>query len=124
MRLPSFADYRGGGLRVRFVSNPRKPGGTHGVAAHVAALTALYGNLSDNSGHHWNQFFDNHLGFYVPRMGELPRRLLDDGVPFFTGLVRAVACCRVLSRAVACCSVCAIQAKCSCFFFFLWWYRL
>ena len=85
VRLPSFADYRGGGLRVRFVSNPRKPGGAHGVAAHVAALTTLYGNLSDNSGHHWNQFFDNHLGFYVGRSDVLAAQLLRDAVPFFTG---------------------------------------
>ena len=161
MRLPAFDDYRGGGLHIRFVSNPRKPGGAYGVAAHVAALTRLYGSaphparhasicpppaasalavaarirpvrrlcrvrggasptraapercsrghpsrrsgrlalrscrrlaalcadLSDNSGHHWNQFFDNHLGFYVGRSDTLAACLLRDGVPFFTGQV-------------------------------------
>ena len=85
VRLPRFDDYRGGGLRLRFVSNPLKPGGDHGVAAHVAAVTTLYGDLSNNSGHHWNQFFDNHLGFYVGRSDELAASLLRDGVPFFTG---------------------------------------
>eukprot|EP00947_MAST-08B_sp_MAST-8B-sp1_P001793 g1793.t1 len=49
-------------------------------------MDLLYGNLSDNTGHHWNQFFDSHLGFYVEDMNTLPRRLLADGVPFFTGL--------------------------------------
>ena len=33
VQLPHFDDYRGGGLRLRFVSNPRKPGGAYGVAA-------------------------------------------------------------------------------------------
>ena len=58
VRLPHHADYRGGGLVLRFVSNPRKPGGAYDIARHAAAMRVLYGNLSVNTGHHWNQFFD------------------------------------------------------------------
>jgi len=51
----------------------------------VAAMKRLYGNLSDNTGHHWNQFFDAHLGFYVPRFGRpLAEQLIEERVPFFT----------------------------------------
>ena len=55
VRLPRHADFRGGGLELRFVSNPRKPGGAYDTAAHTAAMTLLFGNLSVNTGHHWNQ---------------------------------------------------------------------
>ena len=48
-------------------------------------MRALYGNLSDNRGHHWNQFFDSHLGFYARPSSDIARDLLRDGVPFFTG---------------------------------------
>ena len=91
MVLPSFPDFRGGGLRLRLVHNPRKPaGGAYDIAAHVAAMRTLYGNLSDNSGHHWNQFFDSHLGFYVPRSDLVVANFLADGVPFFTGQVASL----------------------------------
>ena len=86
VKLPMHTDYRGGGLVLRFVSNPRKPsGGSYGISAHVAAMKVLFGNLSINSGHHWNQFFDSHLGFYARPSSELAMDLLRDGVPFFTG---------------------------------------
>lgn len=85
VRLPHHRDYRGGGLILRFVHNPRKPGGKYDVAAHVAAMSRLFGNLSDNTGHHWNQFFDSHLGFYARPSSDIARDLLRDGVPFFTG---------------------------------------
>ena len=85
VRLPLHHDYRGGGLTLRFVRNPHKPGGKYDIAAHVAAMHVLYGNLSVNTGHHWNQFFDSHLGFYPPNSQELARSLLRDRVPFFTG---------------------------------------
>eukprot|EP00929_Paragymnodinium_shiwhaense_P063389 TRINITY_DN31666_c2_g1_i1.p1 TRINITY_DN31666_c2_g1~~TRINITY_DN31666_c2_g1_i1.p1 ORF type:complete len:671 (-),score=73.42 TRINITY_DN31666_c2_g1_i1:120-2045(-) len=83
---PSFDDYRGGGLRVSFVHNPKKPGGQYDIAAFVKSMTVLYGNLSNNSGHHWNQFFDSHLGFYVPDVVGMVTAFMRDGVPFFTGL--------------------------------------
>jgi len=85
VRLPLHSDFRGGGLELRFVSNPRKAGGAYDIAAHVDAMARLYGNLSDNSGHHWNQFFDNHLGFYAHPSDQIATALLRDGVPFFTG---------------------------------------
>jgi hypothetical protein len=94
VRMPSFEDFRGGGLLFTFVTNPLKPGGDYNISRHVAALTKLYGNLSDNSGHHWNQFFDNHLGFYVPAMAELPRKLTDAAVgkPALCVLMYAALC--------------------------------
>ena len=55
VRLPHHDDFRGGGLELRFVSNPRKAGGVYDISAHVDAMSRLYGNLSDNSGHHWNR---------------------------------------------------------------------
>ena len=73
-------------MELRFVHNPRKPGGAYNVSSFVRSMRALYGNLSDNSGHHWNQYFDSHLGFYVTGMDELARRLIADAVPFFTGV--------------------------------------
>ena len=85
MQLPHHPDYRGGGLRLRFVSNTRKSGGPYGIAEHAAAMKVLFGDLSDNSGHHWNQFFDSHLGFYARPSGEMVAEFLRDGVPFFTG---------------------------------------
>jgi len=85
VRLPHHDDYRGGGLLLRFVTNPRKPGGAYDIAAHDAAMRLLFGDLSNNSGHHWNQFFDDHLGFYARSSSELAADLLRDGVPFFTG---------------------------------------
>ena len=76
-------------------------------------MGVLYGDLSDNTGHHWNQFFDSHLyalrlehsgppactraltgphlcpacrrGFYGRPSSEIATDLLADGVPFFTG---------------------------------------
>ena len=48
-------------------------------------MRALFGNLANNSGHHWNQFFDSHLGFYARPSDDIARDLLRDGVPFFTG---------------------------------------
>jgi len=93
VKLPKFSDYRGGGMEISFVFNPRKKCGAplpetgqcYGVEAHVAAMKRLYGNLSDNTGHHWNQFFDAHLGFYVPRFGRpLAEQLIEERVPFFT----------------------------------------
>ena len=71
-------------MELRFAHNPAKPAGDS-PAAFVASMAVLYGNLSDNSGHHWNQFFDDHLGFYVSGDEGLARRLLRDRVPFFTG---------------------------------------
>lgn len=85
VRLPQHGDFRGGGLELHFVSNPRKPAGSYDIAAHVAAMATLFGNLSDNSGHHWNQYFDNHLGFYARPSDTIVEELLRDGVPFFTG---------------------------------------
>ena len=46
MRLPKHADFRGGGLLVRFVSNPLKQGGRYDIAAHVEAMRVLYGACS------------------------------------------------------------------------------
>ena len=61
--MPTFGDYRGGGLRLLFAENPRKPGGWYDVPAFVESMRTLYGNLSDNRGeHHWHQFFDDHVG--------------------------------------------------------------
>ena len=51
VRLPTHGDYRGGGLVLRFVSNPRKHGGDYDIAAHVSAMHVLFGNLSDNRHH-------------------------------------------------------------------------
>ena len=85
VRLPRFGDFRGGGMELRFAHNPAKPAGDYSPTAFVASMAVLYGNLSDNSGHHWNQFFDDHLGFYVSGDEGLARRLLRDRVPFFTG---------------------------------------
>jgi hypothetical protein len=85
VRLPHHADYRGGGLLLRFVYNARKPGGAYDIAAHVAAMGILFGNLSSNTGHHWNQFFDSHLGFYAKPSSQIATELLRDEVPFFTG---------------------------------------
>ena len=54
-RLARFDDFRGGGLALRFVRNPRKPGGDYGVAELVASMRVAFGNLSDNrAGHQWN----------------------------------------------------------------------
>lgn len=71
VQLPRFDDWRGNGLRLTFVFNPRKFGGSYDVASHVKAMHVLYGNLSDNAEHQWTQFFDNHLGFYVQDSGLL-----------------------------------------------------
>ena len=46
VRLPFHSDYRGGGLLLRFVSDPRKPGGSYDIARHVEAMGVLYGDLS------------------------------------------------------------------------------
>uniref|UniRef100_A0A7S4Q8B7 Uncharacterized protein n=1 Tax=Alexandrium monilatum TaxID=311494 RepID=A0A7S4Q8B7_9DINO len=88
--LPALGDVRGGGLHLKFVNNPGKPGGPYGVADFVRSMGVLFGNLSDNGGRHWNQFFDAHLGFYVPSMVDLAAALLRDGVPFFTTLSSGV----------------------------------
>jgi len=85
VRLPHHDDYRGGGLTIWFTSNPRKRGGRYDIAAHARAMSALFGNLSHNGGHHWNQFFDSHLGFYSRPSSDTARDFLLDGVPFFTG---------------------------------------
>eukprot|EP00931_Biecheleriopsis_adriatica_P116167 TRINITY_DN91847_c0_g1_i1.p1 TRINITY_DN91847_c0_g1~~TRINITY_DN91847_c0_g1_i1.p1 ORF type:complete len:671 (-),score=57.20 TRINITY_DN91847_c0_g1_i1:19-1974(-) len=84
VRYPQFNDFRGGGLHVRFVRNSRKPGGQYDIPAYVESMKHLYGNLSDNSKHHWNQFFDSHLGFYPADKVGMADALLQDGVPFFS----------------------------------------
>lgn len=86
VRMPLFQDWRGGGLYLSFVSNPYKPGGSYDVQEHVKSMGILYGNLSDNKHHQWNQFFDNHLGLYVADSRKLVDALLDDHVPFWTGI--------------------------------------
>jgi hypothetical protein len=80
VRMPSFDDFRGGGLYFSFVTNPLKPGGSYNISQHVKALTLLYGNLSDNQHHDWNQYFDNHLGFYITDMAALPQKLMETKV--------------------------------------------
>jgi hypothetical protein len=60
--------------------------GSYTPEDYAESMGVLYGNLSDNSGHQWNQFFDNHLGFYVDDSAVLAQALITDGVPFFTGI--------------------------------------
>lgn len=86
VRLPRFDDYRGGGMVLRFARRPTPSAGGYGVAEFVRSMEALAGNLSDNSGYQWNQFFDNHLGFFVRGQAALAERLLRDGIPFWTTL--------------------------------------
>lgn len=86
IRLPSFDDFRGGGLVLRFARSAGSPGGWYDVPAFVQSMSVLAGNLSDNTRYQWNQFFDNHLGFYVRGQSKLAARLLGDGVPFWTGI--------------------------------------
>lgn len=84
VKYPYHDDLRGGGLHIRFVQNTRKPGGHYDIRAFVESMAHLFGNLSNNSGHHWNQFFDAHLGFYPANKIAMADAFLRDGVPFFS----------------------------------------